>query len=70
MQIFRNVQLKITDVHIRYEDKVAKPEHPFSLGITLHNLSVHTTDEKWKPCVIEAEATMGYKVRNNNMFYV
>jgi len=69
-QIIKNVQVKITDIHIRYEDKVTKPEHPFSLGITLHNLSVHTTDENWKACVVQDEATMIYKVRNNNMFYV
>lgn len=61
-QIIKNVQVKITDIHIRYEDKVTKPEHPFSLGITLHNLSVHTTDENWKACVVQDEATMIYKV--------
>jgi hypothetical protein len=69
-QIIKNVQVKITDIHIRYEDKVTKPEHPFSLGVTLHNLSVHTTDENWKARVVQDEATMIYKVRNNNMFYV
>jgi Vacuolar protein sorting-associated protein len=69
-QIIKNVQVKITDIHIRYEDKVTKPEHPFSLGITLHNLSVHTTDENWKACVVQDAATMIYKVRNKNMFYV
>lgn len=61
-QIIKNVQVKITDIHIRYEDKVTKPEHPFSLGITLHNLSVHTTDENWKACVVQDGATMIYKV--------
>jgi len=69
-RIIKNVQVKITDIHIRYEDKVTKPEHPFCLGITLHNLSVHTTDENWKACVVQDGATMIYKVRNKNMFYV
>jgi len=34
-QIIKNVQVKITDIHIRYEDEVTKPERPFSMGITL-----------------------------------
>jgi vacuolar protein sorting-associated protein 13A/C len=62
-QIIKNVQVKITDIHIRYEDKVTKVDQPFCLGITLHNLSVHTTDENWKPCVVQDAATMIYKVR-------
>jgi hypothetical protein len=69
-QIIRNVQVKITDIHLRYEDKVTQPERPFSLGITLRNLSVHTTDENWKACIVQDAATVIYKVRNNNMFYV
>jgi hypothetical protein len=44
---------------------VTKPEHPFSMGITLHNLSVHTTDENWKAGVVQDAVTMFYKVRNN-----
>jgi vacuolar protein sorting-associated protein 13A/C len=69
-QIIKNVQVKITDIHVRYEDKVTKPEHPFSLGITLHNLSVHTTDENWKACIVQDAATMIYKVRSHNIFHV
>lgn len=64
-QIVKNVQVKITDIHVRYEDKVTKPEHPFSLGFTLHNLSVHTTDENWKACIVQDAATMIYKVRSH-----
>ncbi|XP_069674534.1 intermembrane lipid transfer protein Vps13 isoform X2 [Periplaneta americana] len=63
-QIIKNVQVKISNIHVRFEDKVTKPEQPFSLGITLHNLSVHTTDENWKACVVQDAATMIYKVLN------
>ncbi|KAJ9578225.1 hypothetical protein L9F63_005555, partial [Diploptera punctata] len=60
--IIKNVQIKIANIHIRYEDKITKPLQPFSLGITLHNLSVHTTDENWKACVVQDAVTMIYKI--------
>lgn len=55
-QIIKNVQLKISDVHIRYEDAVTNPGHPFSLGITLSNLALETTDDKWKTGVVISDA--------------
>lgn len=60
--IIKNVQVKIANIHVRYEDKITKPMQPFSLGITLHNLSVHTTDENWKACIVQEAVTMIYKV--------
>lgn len=62
-QIIKNVQLKITDIHIRYEDSITNPKAPFSFGITLHNLSVHTTDENWHQTVIQEAVTKIFKVR-------
>ncbi|XP_039291061.1 vacuolar protein sorting-associated protein 13 [Nilaparvata lugens] len=50
-QIVRNVQICIKDIHIRYEDRVTSPKSPFSFGITLHNLSVTTTNENWIPAI-------------------
>lgn len=61
-QIIKNVQLKITDIHIRYEDSITNPKAPFSFGITLHNLSVHTTDENWKKAVIQEAVTKIFKI--------
>ncbi|XP_013171259.1 PREDICTED: vacuolar protein sorting-associated protein 13A isoform X1 [Papilio xuthus] len=61
-QIIKNVQLKITDIHIRYEDSITNPKAPFSFGITLHNLSVHTTDENWKQAVIQEAVTKIFKI--------
>lgn len=63
-QIIKNVQLKITDIHIRYEDSITNPKAPFSFGITLHNLSVHTTDENWKQAVIQEAVTKIFKILN------
>nr|XP_026496694.1 vacuolar protein sorting-associated protein 13 isoform X1 [Vanessa tameamea] len=61
-QIIKNVQLKITDIHVRYEDSITNPKAPFSFGITLHNLSVHTTDENWKQTVIQEAVTKIFKI--------
>lgn len=65
MQIIRNIQVKIQDIHIRYEDGVTNPECPFSVGFTLHNLSVQTTDENWQECVDKEsnKASRIYKVK-------
>ncbi|KAI8424304.1 hypothetical protein MSG28_002854 [Choristoneura fumiferana] len=61
-QIIKNVQLNIKDIHIRYEDSTTNPKAPFSFGITLHNLSVHTTDENWKQAVIQQAVTKIFKI--------
>ncbi|KAJ8727553.1 hypothetical protein PYW07_001672 [Mythimna separata] len=61
-QIIKNVQLRITDIHIRYEDSITNPKAPFSFGITLHNLSVHTTDENWRKAVITEAVTKIFKI--------
>lgn len=61
-QIIKNVQLKITNIHIRYEDKVTHPNHPFAMGITLSNLSLETTDESWRPTIVQEMVTKIYKV--------
>ncbi|XP_034830205.1 intermembrane lipid transfer protein Vps13 isoform X2 [Maniola hyperantus] len=61
-QIIKNVQLKISDIHVRYEDSITNPKAPFSFGMTLHNLSVHTTDENWKQTVIQEAVTKIFKI--------
>ncbi|CAG9559724.1 unnamed protein product [Danaus chrysippus] len=63
-QIIKNVQLKITDIHVRYEDSITNSKEPFSFGFTLHNLSVHTTDENWKKTVIQEAVTKIFKILN------
>ncbi|XP_050667360.1 intermembrane lipid transfer protein Vps13 isoform X3 [Leptidea sinapis] len=61
-QIIKNVQLTISDIHVRYEDSVTNPKAPFSFGITLHNLSVHTTDENWKQTIVQGAVTKIFKI--------
>ncbi|EHH63124.1 Vacuolar protein sorting-associated protein 13C [Macaca fascicularis] len=39
-QVIKNVQVKITDIHIKYEDDVTDPKRPLSFGVTLGELSL------------------------------
>lgn len=38
--IFFSVQLKIQDVHLRFEDGVTNPSQPFAFGICIKNVSM------------------------------
>ena len=40
-------QIKITDVHIRYEEKEACPGLPFAVGVTVESISAQTTNDQW-----------------------
>ncbi|XP_051130647.1 uncharacterized protein LOC127251100 isoform X2 [Andrographis paniculata] len=44
--IIGNLKISITNVHIRYEDSVSNPGHPFSCGFTLAKLAAVTMDEQ------------------------
>lgn len=65
-QIINNVQIKINDIHIRYEDKTTT-ESPFACGITLRNLNVHTTDGNWKRSFISEALSKVFKVKRNSL---
>ncbi|KAK6160946.1 hypothetical protein DH2020_004327 [Rehmannia glutinosa] len=43
--IIGNLKISISNVHIRYEDSVSNPGHPFSCGVTLAKLAAVTMDE-------------------------
>ena len=40
-------QLKIRDVHLRYEDDTLNPACPFSFGVVIKELSAQSTDGEW-----------------------
>ena len=40
LQVIRNLELQIKNIHIRYEDDFSKPEHPFSAGVTLDSIEI------------------------------
>jgi vacuolar protein sorting-associated protein 13A/C len=52
--IVDNLQISVKNVHIRYEDSISDPGHPFAAGLTLQELSAVSTDENWKPTFIQS----------------
>ncbi|GAA6061937.1 hypothetical protein JCM10212_001505 [Sporobolomyces blumeae] len=51
-KVTSNLQLEIQNLHIRYEDKISVPGHPFSVGVTLSDFSMISTDADWKETFI------------------
>lgn len=52
-QIVKNVQVKISNIHFRYEDSFTNAARPFSVGLTLSKLNFETTDENWQPQMVD-----------------
>uniref|UniRef100_A0A671EWW7 Vacuolar protein sorting 13 homolog A n=1 Tax=Rhinolophus ferrumequinum TaxID=59479 RepID=A0A671EWW7_RHIFE len=68
-QIIKNLQVKISSIHIRYEDNITNRENPLSFGISLQNLSMQTTDQNWVPCLHdETEKLFRKLIRLDNLF--
>ncbi|KAM8804771.1 intermembrane lipid transfer protein VPS13C [Eudromia elegans] len=61
-QVIKNVQIKITGIHVKYEDDITDPQSPISLGMTLSELSLLTTNENWVPSILNEAAKMIYKL--------
>lgn len=47
--IVENLELKIKNVHIRYEDAITIPDHRFACGINIESLSARSCDANWQP---------------------
>ena len=60
--IVDNVQVTVKNIHIRYEDSISDPGHPFALGVTLADFSAVSTDENWKPTFIQGNAASTHKL--------
>ncbi|XP_071478587.1 intermembrane lipid transfer protein VPS13A-like, partial [Diadema antillarum] len=60
--IINNIQVNVSNVHIRYEDCSTYPGRPFAFGVALHRLSALTTDEEWEPAQMDATATIMRKL--------
>ncbi|CAF1170061.1 unnamed protein product [Rotaria sordida] len=66
IHILRNLTLSISNIHITYEDKTTKPDHPFSFGITLNYIKLYTTNDEWTPVVSKDESPIMYKLGELN----
>uniref|UniRef100_A0A4W3GI10 Vacuolar protein sorting 13 homolog D n=1 Tax=Callorhinchus milii TaxID=7868 RepID=A0A4W3GI10_CALMI len=45
-RIIENVQLKVQDVHLRFEDDVTSPEHPFAFGFCIKSVSMQNAEDE------------------------
>ncbi|KAF5020391.1 hypothetical protein F66182_7578 [Fusarium sp. NRRL 66182] len=61
-KIVDNLQVTVKNIHIRYEDSISAPGHPFALGVTLEEFSAVSTDGQWKPTFIQDSNTVTHKL--------
>ncbi|KAI0275069.1 vacuolar protein sorting-associated protein 13 [Gloeopeniophorella convolvens] len=61
-KLVNNVQVTVKNVHIRYEDKISVPGHPFAAGVTLDGFSAVSTDGNWVPAFIEGSSKVVHKL--------
>ncbi|KEF54971.1 uncharacterized protein A1O9_08623 [Exophiala aquamarina CBS 119918] len=60
--IVDNLQVSIKNVHVRYEDSIATPGHPFAVGLTLKEMSAVSTDSEWRPTFIQSTSGTTHKL--------
>lgn len=60
--IVDNLQVTIENIHIRYEDSISSPGHPFAAGLTLSELSAVSTDGDWRPTFIQSSSSTTHKL--------
>lgn len=60
--VINNIQVKVRNVHIRYEDDTTDPQHPFALGVTLEEVSARSCNSRWEVAFLSADAEMVYKL--------
>ncbi|KAI1371765.1 vacuolar protein sorting-associated protein 13 [Hypoxylon crocopeplum] len=61
-KIVDNLQVTVKNIHVRYEDSISAPGHPFALGVTLAEFSAVSTDGEWKPTFIQNSAKTTHKL--------
>lgn len=61
-KIIDNLQVTIKNIHVRYEDDSVLTENPYSVGITLNELSATSTDESWIPSFISITQAFTHKL--------
>lgn len=61
-KIVDNLQVTVKNIHVRYEDSISAPGHPFALGVTLEEFSAVSTDGQWKPTFIQNTSETTHKL--------
>ncbi|XP_059807841.1 intermembrane lipid transfer protein VPS13D [Hypanus sabinus] len=45
-RIVENVEMNVRDVHLRFEDEITNPEHPFAFGVCIKSVSVQNAEDE------------------------
>ncbi|KAH9898385.1 vacuolar protein sorting-associated protein 13 [Cubamyces lactineus] len=61
-KIINNLQVTVRNIHIRYEDKLSVPGHPFAAGATLAGFTAVSVNERWQPAFIDSKAGAVHKL--------
>ncbi|KAI0094888.1 vacuolar protein sorting-associated protein 13 [Irpex rosettiformis] len=61
-KVINNLQVTVKNIHIRYEDKLSVPGHPFSTGITLAGFTAASVNDQWLPAFIDSTASVIHKL--------
>ncbi|KAI1434010.1 vacuolar protein sorting-associated protein 13 [Xylaria sp. CBS 124048] len=61
-KIVDNLQVTIKNIHVRYEDSISAPGHPFALGVTLEEFSAISTNGEWEPTFIQNTSKTTHKL--------
>lgn len=54
--IVDNLEVQVTNVHIRYEDSISEPGKTFCCGITLDKIILTATDDQWNIRFVKRDA--------------
>ncbi|KAG6813789.1 hypothetical protein H0H92_007201 [Tricholoma furcatifolium] len=63
-KVLNNLQITVKNIHIRYEDNLSVPGHPFATGVTLSGFTAVSVDQNWQPAFIESTAGAIHKLAN------
>ncbi|KAJ3364419.1 hypothetical protein GGF32_001943 [Allomyces javanicus] len=63
-KIIDNLQIAITNIHVRYVDKVSNPLRPLHIGLTLRELSAISVNADWKESFSSAQQDESRKLLN------
>ena len=66
-KIIDNLEVKLTNLHIRYEDQDSIPGSNLSCGITIESMSLATTDENWLATFINREIEKKHEISINKL---
>ncbi|EPX71146.1 DUF1162 domain-containing protein [Schizosaccharomyces octosporus yFS286] len=50
-----NLEISVGRVHLHYDDDLSDCKHPFSLGVTLNSLRLHSTDDDFKDYLLPSD---------------